>query len=144
MIIIDQGVGRWIYYVEGEPAFDKNKVGKWMCYPHDLGVEDELSFSRKICSDAVSQGIVQEAKCRHINEKGVCCFYQNCDDMASHRRVIQFFLDNALIPKNKAGRLHKISFKLDRQTHSGQYGENYNPTITLNEFLDLDTGKWIV
>lgn len=144
MKIIDEGYGRWIFYVEGEPSFDESTGGKWMCYPHDLGIEDELSFSRKICSEAVAQGIVQEAKCRHISENGVCCFYLDCDDIDSHKRVIQYFMDNNLIQKTDTGRFHNISFKLNSQTYSGQYGNGFKSEIKLSKFLNLKTGEWLV
>lgn len=145
MEVKDFGDGDWIFYhVDGHPTFDESKVGKWSCFPGDLDVTDELSFSREICSKAVAQGIVQEAKCRHISKGGACFFYLACDDMESHKRVIQFFLDNALIPRTKTGRLHNISFKLNMQTYTGQYGNKYKPTIKLDEFLNLDTGEWMV
>ena len=48
-----------------------------------------------------------------------------------------------MIAKTKTGKLYNISFKLDRQTLAGEYGENYNGTIKLEQFLNLQTGEWL-
>lgn len=55
--------------------------------------------------------IVLEAK--HSDaEEGVACFYLECDDTETHKKVIQFFLDNDIIQKAKSRKLYNISFKL--------------------------------
>ena len=65
-----------------------------------------------------------------------------CDDMESHKKVIQFFLDNDMIQKTKTGKLYNISFKLDDQTRAGEYGDMIQSEINLEQFLDLYTGEW--
>ena len=62
--------------------------------------------------------------------------------MESHKKVIQFFLDNDMIQKTKTGKLYNISFKLDDQTRAGEYGEMFQSEIKLEQFLDLYTGEW--
>ena len=73
----------------------------------------------------------------------IACFYLNGNDMAGHHRVIQFMLDNNLIPKTRTGRLYNMSFKFDDQTHAGEYGADFEGKIKLNQFVNLDTGEWI-
>lgn len=74
----------------------------------------------------------------------ICCFYSNGDDVEAHKRTIQFFLENNLIRKTKAGKLYNISFKFDDQTRAGEYGELFQSEIKLDRFLDLTTGEWKV
>ena len=64
--------------------------------------------------------------------------------MESHKKVIQFFMSNDMIQKTKTGKLYNISFKLDDQTRAGEYGESYSGNIKLEQFLDLQTGEWLV
>ena len=93
--------------------------------------------------ESVEMGVVAEAK--HTDgPDGVCCFYLNGDDMTAHKRTIQFFLDNGLIAKTRTGRLYNISFKYDDQTRAGEYGDQFRGKITLDQFLNLNTGEWIV
>lgn len=128
----------WVFYVdeEGISEFEDDKVGKWMYFFGDV------EFAEKICKEAVENGVVAEAK--HSNApEGVCCFYLNCDDMAAHKRIITFFLENGLVRKTKAGKLYNISFKLDTQTLNGQYGEEFQSDIKLASFVNLETGEWI-
>lgn len=127
----------WVFYINNVPKFDENKVGKWMYF------FDDKNFASKICEIAVEEHIVEEAK--HSNaETGVACFYLNCDDIESHKRVINFFLKNNLVRRTKVGRLHNISFKLDRQTIAKEYGKDFQSDIKLSNFIDLDTGEWIL
>lgn len=128
----------WVFYVEPKEAgkFDDSKVGKWMYFFGDK------EFAAKVCKEAVEKGIVAEAK--HSNARdGVCCFYLNCDDEAAHKRVITYFIENGLIRKTNAGKLYNISFKLDSQTLSGEYGTEFNSDIKLADFVNLETGEWI-
>lgn len=128
----------WVYYVNEREcsSFDDHKVGKWMYF------FDNAEFAKKICKEAVEQGVVAEAK--HSNSsKGVCCFYLNCDDTATHKRVLTYFIENHLIRKTKTGKLFNISFKLDEQTRAGEYGADFKGDIKLENFVDLNTGEWI-
>lgn len=129
-------LGGWIFYINGEPNFDNNKVGKWMYF------FDDKDYVSKICKNAVENSIVEEAK-HSDDETGVACFYLECDDMVAHKRVISYFLENNLIQKTKKGRLYNISFKLDKQTLAGEYGKNFHSDIKLENFIDLETGEWI-
>ena len=135
MIVIKNSA--WVYYLaDTDPHFDETKVGKWMYFFGDR------QFVEKICREAIEQNIVEE--CKHSNaDDGVSCFYLNDDDLEGHRRVIEFFIKNDLIRKTKKGKLYNISFKHDTQTLAGEYGDDYHSDIKLEEFVNLETGKWI-
>lgn len=129
--------GRWKTYFSVADFFKKhNNAGKWMLFPGNV------EYADKLCEAAVGCGIVSEAKYDTSGGSPVC-FYLDADDTDGHRRVINFFLENNLIPKTKSGRLYNISFKTDKQTHNGEYGENFHSDITLDKFVNLETGEWL-
>lgn len=104
---------------------------------------DDKEFVAKICEEAVEEGIVAESKHSDASE-GVACFYLNCDDMAAHKKVLSFFIENNLIRRTKTGRLYNISFKLDNQTLAGEYGDDFHSEIKLTKFINMDTDQWLV
>lgn len=57
--------------------------------------------------------------------------------------TINYFIENGLIRRTKAGKLYNISFKLDSQTLDGQYGSDFQSEIKLANFVNLETGEWI-
>ena len=126
----------WVYYIGDDSKLISNKVGKWMCF-----FKNNREFVEKICKEAIEKDIVYESK--HSNaEEGVSCFYLNKYDVENHKKVIQYFIANGLIPKTKNGRFYNISFKSDVQTNAGQYGEDFLAEIKLDKFINLDTGEW--
>lgn len=140
----------WTFYIADEVSFVSSKVGKWMYF---FSVDDDLDRVDKMCSQAVELGIVQESKHTQFDfigmnpmakdeNTGVCCFYLNCDDMEGHKRIINYFIENNMIPKTKAGKFYNNSFKLDDQTRAGEYGTDFKGTIKLEQFIDLYTGEW--
>jgi hypothetical protein len=127
----------WVYYVGDASQLDSEKCGKWMYFFNDK------KFVAEICNDAVEKNIVNESK--HSDaEKGVSCFYLNNDDIDAHKRIISYFIEHKLISRTKSGRLFNISFKLDKQTLAGEYGEEFHSEIKLSKFIDLDTEKWLL
>lgn len=130
-------LGGWIFYLSGkEKSLDRNKCGKWMHFFNNK------EFAAHICEEAIVQNICAESK--HTDaETGVCCFYLNFDDIEGHKRVIKFFIENDLIRKTKTGKLYNIPFKLDDQTRAGQYGADFVSGIKLEQFVNLNTGKFI-
>ena len=129
-------LGPWIYYLSGkEDILDEHKCGKWMYFFADK------EKAAALCKKAIDDNVIYE--CKHSDaESGVACFYLNGDDIENHKRVIQFFLDNDLIRRTKTGKLYNISFKFDDQTRAGEYGDDFKAEIKLEEFIDLNTGKW--
>ena len=136
----------WVFYVDTEKELSLHTpyVGKWM-YFFDI---DDSDFADEICKKAVESGVVAEAKRSDdmmlpIQGTGVCCFYCNGNDMAAHKKVIAFFLQNDLVRRTKSGKLYNISFKLDAQTIAGQYRDDFKAAVKLADFVDLTSGKWL-
>ena len=87
---------------------------------------------------------VDQLKSFNTNDNdGVACFYIEFDNLDENRKVINFFLENNLIPKTKNGRYYDISFKTDEQTLNGEYGNDFKAKMKLHQFIDLKNGKWI-
>ena len=139
--IMGDRFGGWFWYLSEEyEKLDEHKCGKWMHF------FDDQEFAKSICEKAIKNHVCWECKCTDMEMRGtptgVICFYSNGDDIENHKRIIQFMLDNKLIRKTKTGRYFNESFKFDDQTRAGEYGGNFEGKIKLNEFIDLDTGKW--
>ena len=132
----------WRYYLDevNHDSLDINKAGKWMFFYRG---PEAHKFAEDMCRKAVEQNVVCEAKVSDNHIEGVSCYYLSYDDIVGHKRVIQYFLDNNMISRTKSGRFYNISFKLDQQTSAGEYGTGYKATIKLEDFIDLNTGKWI-
>lgn len=126
----------WVYYIKDTSNFNEYKTGKWMYFFEDM------EFAKNVCKKAVEDNIVCEAK--YSNSKtGVACFYLNCDDIEGHKKVISYFMQSNLIKRKKCGRYYDISFKLDKQTRAGQYGDDFKPILKLSDFINLCDGAWI-
>ena len=61
-----------------------------------------------------------------------------------HKKIISFMKDNNLIKKTKNGKYYNISFKMDSQTRNLEYGVMFNAQLKLENFIDLDTGEFII
>lgn len=136
----------WDWYSSDKyEGFNHDKCGKWMYFFK----KEDIEFVTEICKCAIENNIVKH--CKHTdkiafiraNMQGVACFYLEYDDIETHRKVITFFLENDLIKRTKAGKLHNISFKMDSQTKNGEYGSEFKSNIRLENFIDLNTGEWI-
>lgn len=130
-------LGGYIFYISDNwTNHNTNKIGKWMYFFNNK------DFISKIYKKAIEENIVDT--CKHTNDNdGVACFYIEYDNLNAHRKVINFFLENNLIPKTKNGRYYDISFKTDEQTLNGEYGNDFKAKMKLHQFIDLKNGKWI-
>ena len=133
----------WLWFLKDDKPvqFDSNKCGKWMSF-----FEDQ-DYAIQICQKAIDESACFECKCSDLElqggTSGVICFYLECDDVEAHKKIIRFMIENNLIRKTKSGRFYNNCFKLDSQTHAGEYGTDFESKIKLEEFIDLNTGKWI-
>ena len=138
---VERKLGWFWYYSGEEKMLDPMKCGKWMYFFTDQ------EFAQKICAQAIDEGVCYECKCSDLEligqPNGVVCFYLNGDDIANHRRVINFMMKLGLIKKTKAGKYYNNSFKFDSQTRAGEYGADFEGKIKLEKFVDLNTGEWI-
>lgn len=130
-------LGGYIFYISDNLTnHNTEKIGKWMYFFNNK------DFISKICKKAIEENIVDT--CKHTNDNdGVACFYIEFDNLDENRKVINFFLENNLIPKTKNGRYYDISFKTDEQTLNGEYGNDFKAKMKLHQFIDLKNGKWI-
>lgn len=137
-------VGWYCFFSEVDSKLVPEKSGKWTCFFKDQ------EYAISICRKAIEEGVCDECKCRDISildltdyNNGVICFYLNSDDIQNHKRILEFMIHNNLIRRTKTGRLYNISFKYDYQTRAGEYGDEFMPKLSLDRFVDLNTGKWI-
>ena len=134
--------GGWCWFLSGqESLLIEDKCGKWMIF------FDNQEFAENICQKAIDENACYECKCTDMESTGtptgVICFYLNGDDIENHKRIIEFMIRNNLIRKTKTGKLFNNSFKFDKQTRAGEYGADFEGKIKLEQFIDLNTGKWI-
>ena len=89
----------WVFYISENASFDYDKVGKWMYF---FKSSDDIEHINELCSNAVEQGIIAEAK--HTNpdsfglnphgsaDSGVYCVYLNCDGIERHKKILHISL----------------------------------------------------
>lgn len=133
----------WYWYFSGrENLLKKHKCGKWMYF-----FEDQ-EFAQRICQKAIDENVCYECKCTDMETAmkatGVICFYLNGDDIENHKRVIRFMINNNLIQKTKTGKYYNNSFKFNDQTRAGEYGADFEGKIKLDQFINLQTGEFII
>lgn len=103
---------------------------------------NDINWAKATCTQAITNNIIHT--CKHSdNDNGIICFYLNFDDIASHKKLINWLINKNMIQKTKDGKYYNISFKLDEQTLSNQYGKDFKPSIKLSDFIDLKTGIFI-
>lgn len=134
-------LGGWRFFVVDSSELNSEKAGKWMYF---FKGEEGKKFAEERCREAVSTGITSQAKRADTTQDGVACFYANSDDLQAHKKIIDYFIKHGMIRKTKNGKLYDISFKLDAQTSSGEYRNDYAGTIKLSKLMDLYTAKWLV
>lgn len=127
----------WVFYRNDTVESDPEKSGKWMYF------FENKDFVSKLCIEAIRTNVVDEVKYSDA-ENGVACFYLNYDDIDGHKRVLMYFMDNNLIPRTRRGKFTNISFKLNTQTNTGQYGDHFQSDIRLSDFYDLNNDEWVV
>lgn len=64
------------------------------------------------------------------------------DEENALKGLAEFLIDHGLVPKTKAGKYYNISFKYDKQTRNGEYGEQFKPSISLKDLMDLNTSEF--
>lgn len=134
-------LANWEYFTSGE-NMDRLKTGKWMIFFDFFDARDVI---RSYCEKSVVEEIVSTAKLSSMPRKegnGVSCFFLEIDDLDRHKKIINFLIENNLIPKKKNGDYYNLSFKLDEQTRNNEYNESFKSVLKLEELIDLRTGEW--
>lgn len=123
---------KWVYYsVDNFVAFDNDNFGKWMFF------FDNVTYAEQICRLAVQSGVCKRAK--HANDAGgICGFYTNADDIATHETILRFMLSNNLIRKTKSGKYFDISFKYEEENPDN----TARTPLKLSDFVDLESGQF--
>lgn len=140
-------LGGWVHYLsvkELERIYKNESTdnsGKWMYFFNDITVAQGIS------EKLANKGIVDYFKYTDMDTtrktSGVICIYCDKDDINTHRKIIQFMLENNMIEKLDSGKYKNLSFKLNTQTLNKEYGDKFNGQIKLSEFIDMKTGEWI-
>ena len=140
-------LGGWVHYLsdkELERIYKNESVdnnGKWMYFFNNIKVAQDISERLS------NLNIVDYFKYTDMNKtrktSGVLCIYCDKDDVNTHRKIIEFMLENNMIEKLDSGKYKNLSFKLNTQTLNKEYGDKFNGQIKLSEFIDMQTGEWI-
>ena len=132
--------GWYWYFSDNADEIDKSRCGKWMYFFSDQEI------AKAICRKAQVEQVCKICKFTDMKIQetytGVICFYTDSNDTEGHKRILKFMKDNNLIKKTKTGRFYNISFKFDYQTRNGDYGDKFSGKLTLDQFMDLQTGEF--
>lgn len=142
----------WTFYrADSQDGFiwneDGKNIGKWMIFFGQS--KEELERINDLSAIAVNDGAVYETKVSselavNLKKSGVACFFVEINDNKTHKKIIEYLLKNNMINKTKKGTLYNLGFKLNTQTKRKEYGSNFTSKLTLDNFIDLKTGEWIL
>ncbi|QKY71243.1 MULTISPECIES: hypothetical protein [Lentibacillus] len=152
--LVSYRVGGWCYYginITQNPAFkETDNVGKFMTF----GKGDISNETQKIILKAINQGITPLIKhpdpdLQDFNPYSIddskddwVIIWYSTDEEKPLKGLAKFLIDHGLVRKTKNGKYYNISFKYDKQTQKGEYGEQFRPSISLNNLMDLNTGQF--
>ncbi|GEN46725.1 hypothetical protein [Alkalibacillus haloalkaliphilus] len=149
--LVDYRLGGWCYYGKNNsqsPAFKKtDNIGKFMTY----GKGDLSNELQELILKAIKQGVTPLVKHNDLEMLGfnprstdgswVVIWYSN-DERENLKSLANFLIDHELVPKTKSSRYYNISFKYDNETRNDEYGEQFKPSIKLEDLMDLNTGEF--
>ncbi len=143
MDIIEGNVLNWKIYMSNDSRSEKIKnSGKWMYFFKASDIEAVTTLCRKsVLEDVVCN--VKHTGNEYLTDTGVACFYIDGLNTDQHNRVLRYFMDNNMIPRNKNGNYRNIAFKFDEETRQGSYGDNFKAKLNLSDFVDVTTGEFI-
>ncbi|MGD6816637.1 hypothetical protein ACQCVE_06090 [Metabacillus sp. 113a] len=144
--LVSRKMGGWCWY--GINTFrETDNVGKFMTFVQ----EDISNETQELILKAIKQGVTPLVK--HTDpdmlafnpfakDGSLVIIWYSTDDEKALKGVAKFLVDNGLVPKTKAGKYYNISFKYDEQTRNGKYGDQFKPSISLKDLMDLNTGEF--
>lgn len=68
--------------------------------------------------------------------------WYSTDEEKALKGLTKFLIEHGLVAKTKSGRYYNISFKYDKQTRNGEYGEQFKASISMKDLIDLNTGEF--
>ena len=124
---------------------NENKYGKWVVAskPNGNNYNEFLKMRLEVFLEDIADDVKIGEPTPKYNHY-VHVFYCNYDDNEKHKKIIKFMMKKNLIAKTKTGRYYNISYKLEDQTQRGEYGDKFVPILKLENFIDLNTGKFII
>ncbi|HDR7764815.1 MULTISPECIES: hypothetical protein [Bacillus cereus group] len=142
--LVSRKMGGWCWY--GTNTFkETDNVGKFMTFVQD-DISNEL---QELILKAIKQGVTSFVKHTdpdmlafnpHAKNRSLAIIWYSTDEEKALKGVAKFLINHELVPKTKAGKYYNISFKYDEQTRNGEYGEQFKPSISLKDLMDLNTG----
>ncbi len=108
--------------------------GKWMFY------FNSQEFAIEIINKALTDNIVSYAK-HTKGDSGICCLYASGLDFENHLRVIDFMIENNLVRLTNNLSYFDTTFKFNSQSWAKEYGNPFEGTIKLSDFINLQTGN---
>ena len=143
--------GGWCYYginTAQNPAFkETDNVGKFMTFGQgDISIE-----LQELILMAIKQGITPLIKHTDLDmpdfnprskDGSWVIIWYSTDEEKALKGLAKFLIDHGLVAKTKSGRYYNISFKYDKQTRAGEYGEKFKQSISLEDLIDLNTGEF--
>ncbi|MCP1096675.1 hypothetical protein M0L17_23215 [Bacillaceae bacterium OS4b] len=149
--LVSYRLGGWCYYginTTQNPVFkETDNVGKFMTF----GQGDLSNEMQELILKAIKQGITPLIKHTDLDTldfnprskdgSWVIVWYSN-DEEKALKSLAKFLIDHGLVAKTKSGRYYNISFKYDKQTRNGEYGEQFKSSISLKDLIDLNTGEF--
>ncbi|PAE70579.1 hypothetical protein [Bacillus licheniformis] len=141
----------WCYYginTTQNPAFkETDRIGKFTT--HRKG--DLSNEVQELILKAIKQGVTPLVKHTNIDTLDLnprskdgswVIIWYSTDEEKALKRLAKFLIDHGFVKKTKSGRYYNISFKYDEQTRNGEYGEQFKPSISLKDLMDLNTGEF--
>lgn len=117
------------YYGESGNDYDFNAVGSWR-----IPCSSEKA-AKRVCQDAIQRSIVKA--CAHETSfPGNIIFYIDGTAETENMALLEWLLDNTLIPRKSDGSLTDVFFTYDIQTSPERVAD-----LRLSDFVDLTTGK---
>ncbi|ANN34851.1 hypothetical protein A9498_26510 [Bacillus thuringiensis serovar coreanensis] len=144
--LVSRKVGGWCWY--GTNTFkETDHVGKFMTF-----VQDDISNEiQELILKAIKQGVTSLVKHTdpdmlafnpYAKNGSLAIIWYSTDEEKTLKGLAKFLINHGLVPKTKAGKYYNISFKYDEQTRNGEYGEQFKPSISLKDLMDLNTGTF--
>ena len=144
-------IGDYVFY-SNTNQFDTQGLyyGEWLLFFN----HQHYQYISQKCYEAVSTGLVKWAK--HTNPElvestghGLLAFKLESSDIQiindkpvapKHQALIQWLLQNNMIPINKSGKYNNIRFKVKTDGKGKHTGNAWNG-FQLSDFIDLTTGQ---
>ena len=144
--LVSRKMGGWCWY--GTNTFrETDNVGKFMTF-----VQDDISNEmQELILKAIKKGVTPLVKHTdpdklafnpYAKDGSLAIIWYSTDEEKALKGLAKFLIDHGLVAKTKSGRYYNISFKYDKQTRNGEYGEQFNSSISLKDLMDLNTGEF--